>query len=108
MSDTAFRPMKSSYGMTSGKPGGDEHRNRRRELGPRQPALDPHEQRDEEERRDVEHVPLGDAERLLGREHGHDEHEPEGQAERGSDEDAIALRQLPRHEREEDAAPRRG
>ena len=40
-------------------------------------ALDPEQQRDQEQRRDVEHVPLLDAQRLLGREGGDLEHDPE-------------------------------
>ena len=84
------------------KPDGEQRCQRSRRLRSRQAALDPHEQRDEEERPDVEHVPLLDAKRLPGGEHGHFQHEPEGQAEGGCDEDAVTLGQPARHQCQED------
>ena len=66
VSETAFRPMKSSYGTPSGSATASSAAIAVAGCGRGSAALDPDEQRDQEERRDVEHVPLLDAERLLG------------------------------------------
>ena len=65
----------------SGQGGSERDADRRRTTGPWQAAFDPDEQRDDEERRDVEEVPLLDPRRLgeRRRERGNLEDEPHGE-----------------------------
>ena len=84
------RERRRDHRSTGGKPG-----------GPRQAALDPGEQRDEEERRDVEEIPFLHAGRQCRCERADLEQQPEEQRQRRCEEHAQRSIEGPPHQSQE-------
>ena len=92
----------------SGKRSGEHGRDRGSARRPRHPALDPRQQRDQEERGDVEEVALLDARRERRCERADFEQQPGGQRQRRGEKDAEWPVERPADEREQQRAPQTG
>ena len=101
MSDTADTSIRRSKGTKAGSERGDGDRDDGAPDAGGRAALDPEHERDQEERRDVEDVPLLDPQRMARGERGdQDEHQRREHAGAGEERPARASRA--RHEREEE------
>ena len=102
VSDSAVMLSRCRNGIAPGvrrrDAGGGDGSARRPRLSP----LDPGEQRHEQQRREIEEIPLLDAERVARREHRDLEHEPHGQRGRRRGEDAQPAVEMPRVRDEDD------